>query len=64
MSKPEIIRSRPLGSSDVASDVEAPVRATAAVVRLSDFRPQRRERIYDSDKIWSGEHTARDYTEL
>ncbi|MGJ4995477.1 hypothetical protein [Bradyrhizobium sp. HKCCYLR20261] len=62
MSNVEIIRSRRVGPSDASRDV-ASVRASAAVVRLADFRPKRRERIYDPDKIWSGEHTAQDYTE-
>ncbi|MGY3454322.1 hypothetical protein [Bradyrhizobium sp. USDA 4353] len=64
MSQPEIIRSRRVRPSDASSEVEAAVRAPGQVVRLSDFRPRRRERIYDPDKIWSGEHTARNYTEL
>ncbi|WP_035646716.1 hypothetical protein [Bradyrhizobium sp. ORS 285] len=63
MSKPEIIRSQRVWHSDASSDVEAAVRARGEVVRLSDFKPRRRERIYDPDKIWSGEHTAWDYTE-
>lgn len=25
---------------------------------------KRRERIYDPDKVWSGEHTIMDYTEI
>lgn len=35
-----------------------------AVVRGVDFRSRRRERVYDADKIWSGEHTMLDYTEI
>lgn len=35
-----------------------------AVVLGIDFRSRRRERVYDSDKIWSGEHTILDYTEM
>ncbi|WP_426423943.1 hypothetical protein [Bradyrhizobium genosp. A] len=34
------------------------------VIRGVDFRPRRRERIYDADKIWSGDHTMLDYTEI
>lgn len=37
---------------------------TDAVIRGVDFRPRRRERIYDADKIWSGDHTMLDYTEI
>lgn len=38
---------------------------TADVVILGvDFRSRRQERIYDADKIWSGEHTVLDYTEI
>jgi hypothetical protein len=29
-----------------------------------EFRSKRRERIYDADKVWSGEHTILDYTEI
>ncbi|WP_315785683.1 MULTISPECIES: hypothetical protein [unclassified Bradyrhizobium] len=66
MSQLEILRSRRVGLPDAPSDVQAQVqvRAPGEVVRLNDFRPKRAERIYDSDKIWSGEHTARDFTEL
>lgn len=38
--------------------------ATGVVVLGIDFRSKRRERIYDADKIWSGEHTILDYTEI
>ncbi len=34
------------------------------VVLGIDFRSRRRERIYDADKIWSGDHTVLDYTEI
>ena len=34
------------------------------VVLGIDFKSKRRERIYDADKIWSGEHTMLDYTEV
>ncbi|WFU42164.1 hypothetical protein QA640_06705 [Bradyrhizobium sp. CB82] len=38
---------------------------TAGVVVLGiDFRSRRRERVYDADKIWSGEHSILDYTEI
>ena len=38
---------------------------TAGVVVLGiDFRSRRRERVYDVDKIWSGQHTILDYTEI
>ena len=39
--------------------------STAGVVVLGiDFKSNHRERIYDADKIWSGEHTTLDYTEV
>lgn len=41
---------------------EAPTRGV--VVVGIDFRSRRRERVYDADKIWSGEHTILDYTEI
>lgn len=34
------------------------------VVVGTNFRANRRERIYDADRVWSGEHTIRDYTEV
>jgi hypothetical protein len=34
------------------------------VVLGTDFRSKRRERVYDADKVWSGEHTILDYTEI
>lgn len=34
------------------------------VVLGVDFRSRRRERVYDADKVWSGEHTVLDYTEI
>lgn len=34
------------------------------VVLGIDFRSKRRERVYDADKIWSGDHTILDYTEI
>lgn len=34
------------------------------VVVGTDFRSSRRERIYDADRVWSGEHTIQDYTEV
>lgn len=40
------------------------VSATGVIVLGIDFRSKRRERIYDADKIWSGEHSILDYTEL
>ncbi|WP_156947615.1 hypothetical protein [Bradyrhizobium sp. WSM3983] len=35
-----------------------------AVVLGIDFRYRGRERVYNPDKIWSGEHTILDYTEI
>lgn len=29
-----------------------------------NFKSKRRERVYDADKVWSGEHTILDYTEI
>ena len=34
------------------------------VVLGRDFKSGRRERVYDADKVWSGEHAIRDYTEI
>ena len=34
------------------------------VVLGTDFRSKRRERVYDADTVWSGEHTFMDYTEI
>jgi hypothetical protein len=38
--------------------------ATGEVVHGINFRSKRRERVYDADKVWSGEHTILDYTEI
>jgi hypothetical protein len=38
--------------------------AMVAIIRGIDFRSKRRERIYDADKVWSGEHTIQHYTEI
>lgn len=34
------------------------------VVVEVDFRSNRRERIYDADKVWSGEQSILDFTEV
>ncbi|MGY3581578.1 hypothetical protein ACVIGB_000350 [Bradyrhizobium sp. USDA 4341] len=39
-------------------------RATGQIILGIDFRSKRRERIYDADMVWSGEHTVLDYTEI
>jgi hypothetical protein len=39
-------------------------KATGQIILGIDFRSKRRERIYDADKVWSGEHTILDYTEI
>jgi hypothetical protein len=39
-------------------------RAVGEIILGIDFRSKRCERIYDADKIWSGEHTILDYTEI
>ena len=38
--------------------------AMGEIVFGVDFNTKRRERIYDADKVWSGEHTILDYTEI
>lgn len=38
--------------------------AVGEVIVGVDFKSKRRGRIYDADKIWSGEHTILDYTEI
>lgn len=46
-------------------DIRVCEASTPRVVVLGvDFRSRRRERVYDADKIWSGEHTILDYTEI
>lgn len=62
MTKPKI-------AEDSSLPVNRETTASAAcgmgvIVLRTDFRPKRRERIYDADKVWSGEHTMHDYTEL
>ncbi|MEH2533483.1 hypothetical protein V1277_000134 [Bradyrhizobium sp. AZCC 1588] len=39
-------------------------RAMGQIILGIDFRSKRRERIYDADKVWSGEHTILDHTEI
>ncbi|UPJ46784.1 hypothetical protein IVB30_26135 [Bradyrhizobium sp. 200] len=39
-------------------------RAMGQIILGIDFKSKRRERIYDADKVWSGEHTILDYTEI
>ncbi|KRR21049.1 hypothetical protein CQ13_31305 [Bradyrhizobium retamae] len=39
-------------------------RVMGEVIFGIDLRSKRRERIYDADKVWSGEHTILDYTEI
>lgn len=34
------------------------------VIRGVNFGSRRRERVYDADKIWSGEHSMLDYSEI
>jgi len=38
--------------------------APGEIVFGVNFNTKRRERIYDADKVWSGEHTILDYTEI
>jgi hypothetical protein len=38
--------------------------STRVIVLGTNFKSKRRERTYDADKIWSGEHTIADYSEL
>jgi hypothetical protein len=37
---------------------------SGVIVLGTNFKSRRRERTYDADKIWSGEHTIADYSEL
>jgi hypothetical protein len=38
--------------------------AGGVVVHGIDFRSKSRERLYNADKVWSGEHTILEYTEI
>jgi hypothetical protein len=38
--------------------------APGEIVLGINFQSKRRERVYDADKVWSGEHTILDYTEI
>lgn len=38
--------------------------AGGVVVHGIDFGSKSRERVYNADKVWSGEHTILDYTEI
>jgi hypothetical protein len=60
MTKPKIAE-----NSGAPIDLETTDRealTVGAVVLEIDFRSRRRERVYDADKVWSGEQTSRDYT--
>lgn len=62
MSKPRIAEDLILPDGRETTIGEAST--TSVVVLGIDFRSKRRERIYDADKIWSGQHTVMDYTEI
>lgn len=60
-------RLQPAEDSSSPSDRERAVcqgSLSGGVVLRIDFRSRLPERIYDADKIWSGEHTLLDYTEI
>lgn len=62
MSKPQIAEAPNLPVGHETTRCEA--LTTGVVIFGIDFRSNCRERIYDADKVWSGEHTIRDYTEI
>jgi hypothetical protein len=39
-------------------------RVVGEIILGINFRSKRRERIYDAEKVWSGEHTILDYSEI
>jgi len=62
MNKPQIVEDPGLPCNRVTTACES---LTPGVVVLGmDFRSKRRERLYDADKVWSGEQTIGDYTEI
>lgn len=62
MTKPQIGEDPTLPAGRETTRCEAPT--TGVVVLGVDFRSRRRERVYDADKVWSGEHAILDYTEI
>jgi hypothetical protein len=62
MTKPQIAEDPGLPVNRETTACEA--LTLGVVVRGIDFRFRRRERVYDADSVWSGEHTIRDYTEI
>jgi hypothetical protein len=62
MAKPQIAADPGLPVNRETTACEALTMGT--VVVGINFRSRRRERVYDADKVWSGEHTIRDYTEI
>jgi hypothetical protein len=67
MAKPQIAKDPglPVNRETIACEASACEAWTMRVVVLGvDFRSKRRERVYDPEKVWSGEHTIRDYTEI
>ncbi len=62
MNKPQIAEDPGLLSHRVTTACE-PLNPEVVVLGMN-VRSRRRERIYDADKVWSAEHTIRDYTEI
>jgi hypothetical protein len=62
MTKPQLVE-----GPGLLADRELAVRQaspTGVIVLGTNFKSKRRERTYDADKIWSGEHTILDYSEI
>lgn len=63
MTKSQMGEDAVLRISGLSGSPGAGKRAMGEIILGINFRSKRRERIYDADKVWSGEHTILDYTE-
>lgn len=62
MTKPQVAEDPGLLADGEPTVCQALTRG--AIVLGIQFKSRRRERVYDAEKIWSGEHTILDYTEI
>ena len=64
MTKSQMAEDTVLRIAGPSGSLGAGKRAMGEIILGIKFRSKGRERIYDADKIWSGEHTILDCTEI
>ncbi|KRQ88650.1 hypothetical protein CQ10_38020 [Bradyrhizobium valentinum] len=64
MTKSQMGEDAVLRTSGPSGSLGAGKRAMGEIILGINFRSKPCERIYDADKVWSGEHTILDYTEI